>query len=144
MLNFLEHADCHGVSCSGSCTSSIGVFHFNNDFSFVGPAEGKSISFVTLCVWVHEMERNLRATGADRLWAIDPWGRAVLSKETLTRRGDDILPALHFSFRLSQGGWSHEQGRLYVSTNMNMRQFVLWMVVRLVTSTALCGHIHRV
>lgn len=87
--------------------------------SFVDPAEGKSISFVTLCVCVcetvrvHEMEGKLRATGADRLLAIDPWGRGVLSKETLTRRGEDILPALHFSFRLilSQGEWSHEQGR---------------------------------
>ena len=50
---------------------------------------------------------------ADRLLAIDPRGRGVLSQETLTRRGEDILPALHFTFRLilSQGGRSHEQGR---------------------------------
>lgn len=48
-------------------------------------------------------ERLLEATEADRLLAVDP--RGALGRETLTRRGGDILPALHFTSRLilSQG-----------------------------------------
>lgn len=77
------------------------------------------------------------------LLAIDPRGRGVLSKETLTRRGEDILPALHFTFRLilSQGGWSQEQGRS-PCTNINTPQYIHRMSLCLVTDTATCRYTH--